>query len=274
MAASVMAETLLDPRFESQSRAVTAEGPSRAGLDRAGGGAENHHDRPSGSAGSAGPEGGSTMRSSSAWFVALALLATVSLAGCVISEQAGHMPQRLPGMGAGYSAAEDVTYHFESGFNWGIVLGRSALLGIVGLWLFFSVGGPVPRVIAAVLFVVAAWFLYQGLTTITGYRVVARVDGGLHVSVPPDAPVDIPYEMIETLDISGYEWMRGQTAPSFGPNASPQKLAFTELPDWRSMTIYTTDGLRVELDVERLSIEQRQGLLAAIVKYGGLVQER
>jgi len=39
------------------------------------------------------------------------------------------------------------------------------------------------------------------------------------------------------------------------------------------MSVATTDGRRVELDVERLSIEQRQGLLSAIVSYGGLVEE-
>jgi len=213
------------------------------------------------------------MRSSSAWLVILVALCSVALAGCVISEQTGHMPQRLPGHGSGYSAPEDVTYHFESGFNWGIVLGRSAALAILGLWLFFSVGGTIPRVVAVVAFGAAAWLLYQGLTTITGYRVEAGVESGLHVSVPPDAPVHIPYETIETLEISGYEWMRGQTSPGFGPNVPARKLAFTELPDWRSITISTTDGQRVQLDVERLSIEQRQGLLRAIVQYGGLVKE-
>ena len=100
------------------------------------------------------------------------------------------------------------------------------------------------------------------------------VDTGLSVSVPPEAPVHIPYETIETLEISGYEWVRGQMSPGFGPNAAPRQLAFTQLPDWRAMTIATTEGLQVELDVERLSIEQRQGLLAAIVQYGGLTEEK
>jgi len=100
------------------------------------------------------------------------------------------------------------------------------------------------------------------------------VDTGLYVSVPPNASVHIPYETIETLEISGYEWVRGQMSPGFGPTASPRQLAFTQLPDWRAITIATTEGLEVELDVERLSIEQRQGLLAAIVKYGGLTEEK
>ena len=46
------------------------------------------------------------------------------------------------------------------------------------------------------------------------------------------------------------------------------------MPPSLSLVIGTTDGLELELDVERLSIEQRQGLLAAIVRYGGLVEER
>jgi len=60
--------------------------------------------------------------------LAATLLAVLAVAGCMISEQSGHMPQKLPGMGSGYTPAEDVVYHFASGFNWGIVLGRSGLL--------------------------------------------------------------------------------------------------------------------------------------------------
>jgi hypothetical protein len=40
------------------------------------------------------------------------------------------------------------------------------------------------------------------------------------------------------------------------------------------MSIAISDGRRVELDVERLGIEQRQGLLSAIVSCGGLVEEK
>jgi hypothetical protein len=54
----------------------------------------------------------------------------------------------------------------------------------------------------------------------------------------------------------------------------PRQPAFTELPEPAHDGIATTDGRRVELDVERLSIEQRQGLLCAIVSYGGLVEEK
>jgi len=213
------------------------------------------------------------MRSSSRRALVFVLLASVALAGCMISDQTGQMPQKLPGMGSGYSAPEDIAYHFDSGFNWGIVLGRSLLLLVVALWLYFSVGGTVPRVLAAVLLAIAAWLLYQGLVTVTGYRVEVRIDSGLHVSVPPADAVDIPWGTIETLDISGFEWQRGRMAPGFGPNPQATKLHFTELPDWRSMSFVLTDGRSLELDVERLSIEQRQSLLNAIVRYGQLTEE-
>ena len=214
------------------------------------------------------------MRVPSRWAIALILPAALALAGCMISDQTGQMPQRLPGQGSGYSAPEDIAYHFDSGFNWGIVLGRSGLLLIVALWLFFSVGGTVPRVIAAVALAVAGWFLYEGLVNITRYRVEVKIDSGLYVSVPPADPVDIPWGTIETLDVSGFEWMRGQVQPGFGPNPVARKLAFTELPDWRSMSFVLTDGRTLELDVERLSIEQRQSLLNAIVRYGQLTEEK
>ncbi len=213
------------------------------------------------------------MRVSSRWVIALALLGAVALAGCMISDQTGQMPQKLPGHGSGYSAPEDIAYHFDSGFNWGIVLGRSGLLLIVALWLYFSVSGTVARVLGVILLLVAGWFLYQGLVTVTRYRVEVDIDRGLVVSVPPDAAVDIPWETIETLDVSGYEWQRGRVTPGFGPNPQAKKLHFTELPDWRSLTFVLSDGRSVELDVERLSIEQRQTLLNAIVRYGKLVEE-
>jgi hypothetical protein len=39
------------------------------------------------------------------------------------------------------------------------------------------------------------------------------------------------------------------------------------------MKLVLSDGRSVELDLERLSIEQRQTLLNAIVRYGKLVEE-
>jgi hypothetical protein len=39
------------------------------------------------------------------------------------------------------------------------------------------------------------------------------------------------------------------------------------------MSLVLTDGRSLELDVERLSIEQRQSLLNAIVRYGQLVED-
>jgi hypothetical protein len=214
------------------------------------------------------------MRTSSCWALAFALLLAATLTACMISDQTGQMPQKLPGLGSGYSAPEDITYHFDSGFNWGMVLGRSGLILIVALWLSFSVGGTVPRVIAAVLLVVAAWLLYQGLVTLTGYRVEVKIDSGLHVSVPPADPMDIPWGSIDTLEVSGFEWQRAQVQPGFGPNPQARKMHFTELPDWRTMSFVLSDGRSLVLDVEQLSIEQRQTLLNAIVRYGRLAEEK
>jgi hypothetical protein len=212
--------------------------------------------------------------SGSGWTLLFALVVSLALAGCMISDQSGQMPQKLPGVGSGYSAPEDITYHFDSGFNWAIVLGRSALLLLLALWLYFSVGGAVPRILAAALLAVSGWLLYDGLVTLTGYRVEVRIDSGLHVSVPPAEPMDIPWGTIDTLEVSGFEWQRARVAPGFGPNPQPRKLPFTELPDWRTISFTLTDGRSLVLDVERLSIEQRQSLLNAIVRYGRLAEEK
>ena len=67
--------------------------------------------------------------------------------------------------------------------------------------------------------------------------------------------------------------MLGESYRISARSASGFKLAFSKLPDWRTTGIATTDGRRVELDVERLSIEQRPGLLSAIVRDRGLVEE-
>ena len=67
---------------------------------------------------------------------------------------------------------------------------------------------------------------------------------------------------------------RAQIQKGFGPNPVARKLAFSELPDWRSMSLVLTDGRSLDLDLKRLSIEQRQSLLTAIVKYGQMVDEK
>jgi hypothetical protein len=214
------------------------------------------------------------MRLSPRWIVVLVVVSSTVLAGCVISEQTGQMPQKLPGFGSGYSAPEDITYHFDSGFNWAMVLGRSLLILLVAGWLFFSVGGALSRGVAVVLLVIAGWLAYQGLMTVARYRLEVDIDHGVRFTVPPAATVDIPFDTIDSLEVSGYEWQRGQTTPGFGPGAQPTTVPFTELPAWRSMTIVTKDGRSLDVDVERLSVEQRQGLLNAIVRFGGLIEEK
>lgn len=214
------------------------------------------------------------MRFARLWTFALALAASVALAGCMISDQTGQMPQKLPGMGSGYSAPEDITYHFDTGFNWGIVIGRSLVLLVLALWLYRSVGGTLPKLLSGVLVAVAGWLLYQGLVTLARYRVEVRIGSGLHVSVPRAEPVEIPWDTIESLEVSGFEWQRAQMAPGFGTTPQPAKVPFTELPDWRSMSFSLAGGRNLTLDVAPLSIEQRQSLLNAIVKYGGLAEEK
>jgi hypothetical protein len=214
------------------------------------------------------------MRFARPFTIALALAACVALAGCMISDQTGQMPQKLPGMGSGYTAPEDIAYHFDSGFNWGIVIGRSLVLLVLAFWLYRSVGGTLPKLLAGVLVAVAGWLLYQGLVTLTRYRVEVRIGSGLHVSVPRAEPVDIPWDSIESLEVSGFEWQKAQMSPGFGVTPQPAKVPFTELPDWRSMSFALAGGRSLTLDVAPLSIEQRQSLLNAIVKYGGLAEEK
>jgi hypothetical protein len=205
------------------------------------------------------------------WTLVIALAAGAALVACVISEQTGHLPQKRPGYGSGYTDPEDVVFHFDSAANKAIVLGRSLALFAAAAWLFFAVRGPAPRVLAVALTAVGAWLLYDGLLTLTRYRVEARIAEGLRLQVPPADPVEIPWGSIETLTISGYEWQRGQNV-QFG--ADRRTIAFTALPDWRTMTIRVADGGSVDLDVGRLSVEQRQNLLSAIVRYGGLVEQK
>jgi hypothetical protein len=54
----------------------------------------------------------------------------------------------------------------------------------------------------------------------------------------------------------------------------PTKVPFTELPDWHTMSFSLASGRSLTLDVAPLSIEQRQSLLNAIVKYGGLAEQK
>jgi len=186
----------------------------------------------------------------SAWFLCLFLL---SSSGCMISEQAGQ-------------DREDLTFHFDTGFNRIVLFARSGALGVVALWLFAgSKKNPVPILFGVVLLGAAAWLLIQDYPTLSRYQV--RVLGeGLTLAIPPEEEKTLAWGAIEEMYVEGMG-----SAGEVPRDEFERRLS---LPDWHSMRITLAGGATHDVDLKLLSIEQRQILWRAIARRANLVEIR
>jgi hypothetical protein len=186
-------------------------------------------------------------------FLWLLCLLALSGAGCLISEQSGQ-------------DREDLTFYFDTGFNRAILFGRSAALAIVGLWFFAgSKKNAVPLLLAAAFLGAAAWLLIKDYPTLGRYRVQVLGDG-LVLAIPPEEEKTLPWSAIEEMFVEGIG-----SASALPRDEFERRLA---LPDWHSMRITVTGGASHEVDLKRLSVEQRQILWRAIARRASLVEIR
>lgn len=187
------------------------------------------------------------------------------LTGCVISEQEG----RLTPQGR-YAKQElgEIEIHFASPLNNGIVFGRSALLLLVGLWLFKPAPGGSRSALGVGLAVAcvgaAGWLLVRDLPLLQSYRIAASKDA-LTLRIPPEPERRLSWDEIEGFEISGFTWQAGAPDPFSGESLAT-------LPDWRSLELHLGGEERLTIDVAPLSIEQRQTLANAIAARAGLVE--
>lgn len=184
------------------------------------------------------------------------LLCLGATTGCVLSTQdgeAGHVNSRQP---------DEIAFHFDSGFNRGVVYGRSVALVLLGLWVIrfgrtgqgkmaFALLGTLP------LTGVAFWLWQQGASTVSDYRIEVTLDV-LVVSIPPEPEHVIEWESIEGMYIEGVEY-RVDTG-------------IDTVAEYHYMDLHLDDGTTLPVDLKRLSVEQRGTLWRAIAKRAHLRQ--
>ena len=184
----------------------------------------------------------------------------VLASGCMISEQAGQMPQ-------------DLAFHFDTDFNRALVFGRPIALVLLVMWVFANFKKPNSILLSAPLLVLAGWSLSQDFPSLVDYRVEVQEDA-LYLKIPPEPEKVIPWNTVEEMEIKGVAWAGAGARPTVTPTPfGPRKTeyAWSELPEWHTMEIMA-DGETHLVILEKLSIEQRQTLWRAIAKRARLVK--
>ncbi len=198
-------------------------------------------------------------------FLACCLLA-LTAAGCLMSEQIGEPV----GYGTSRLPSKDVTIHFDTDFNRILIFGRSAVLLVIGLWIFSAWGlKPGPIIVGGALIGAAGWFVLKDYPSLKGYRLDVAAEG-LTLKVPPDLDTLISWQSIEELELEGFAY--GRIGGGTGRNFLGQvyKSAGTELPDWKTMKLMA-GGQTHMIQLDELSIEHRQIFANALIKRAGLV---
>lgn len=201
-------------------------------------------------------------------YFAVGLVLALGMAGCMVSEQTG---QLVPDGNPRYWNQQlgEVTFHFDTPVNKGIVYGRSALLALAALWLFLAEKGG-RRVLSFLLglplLAVAGFLLVKDLPTLQRFK-IAALETGLVLEIPPAEVFEVPWSGIESMTVSGWELRRGKPTP-LGPNP------FADVPDWEIMDLTFAGADSVRVDLRRLSVEQRQSVWKAIAVRGRMVEQK
>ncbi len=120
----------------------------------------------------------------------LLCLLLLSGSACMISEQVGQ-------------DQEDLTFHFDTGFNRAMLFGRTGVLAVVALWLFAgSKKSPGSAVLGVVFLAGAGYLLVKGYPTLSRYRVQVLGDG-LTIAIPPEPDKVLAWGTIEEMYIEG-----------------------------------------------------------------------
>ena len=184
----------------------------------------------------------------------------VLASGCMISEQAGQIPQEL-------------AFHFDTDFNRAIVFGRPIALFLLVMWIFAKFKKPNAILLSLPLLVLAGWTLAKDFPSLVDYRVEVR-DDALYLNIPPEPEKVIPWNTVEEMEIEGTDWASAGGGPSVTPTpfgVRKTEYAWSELPEWQTMKIMA-DGETHLVILAKLSVEQRQTLWRAIAKRARLVK--
>jgi hypothetical protein len=172
-------------------------------------------------------------------------------AGCMISEQTGQ-------------GNEDLVFFFDTEFNRIMLFGRSALIAAVALWVFAGSGKKTGPVLFGVGLIAASLGLFaKDYPRLSRYRVQV-LNEGLVLEIPPEPEMSFPWDAIQEMYVEGV----GPARPDDGDAFSKM----LELPEWHVLRITLAGGATQEVNLELLSIEQRQTLWKAIARRAHLVK--
>jgi hypothetical protein len=187
--------------------------------------------------------------------IPLLILLVLGLPGCLISEQIGdraHVNSPMP---------DEFTFHFNTSFNQALLFGRSAALLLICLWAVSARvkggGNALPLFIAVAALVWSGWLLMTGWSTVFNYRIEVRSDQ-LLLDIPSEPELIVHWDDIASARGGGIA-----RNASFG-DAINQEIKWSS--EWENLTILLKDGRKLELDLRRLSIEQRGTLWRAIAR--------
>jgi len=186
---------------------------------------------------------------------ALLLLIVVTLGGCMISEQEGdrtHVNSPHP---------EEIAFHFDTTFNMGLMIGRSALLLLLAWWIVGSRGKGfgIPGIVIALILVGAAgWLLKVGWDRTSAYRIEVRTDR-LHVRIPGQSELDVSWQRIEAIEVEGL---------AHDVQLAPEQPFWSTR--WEYLEIGLDDGSTYDVDLRPLSVEQRGTFWRAITRKADL----
>ena len=180
----------------------------------------------------------------------MVLAVVLGATGCMISEQTGQ-------------GNEELAFFFDTEFNRIIVFARSAFLVVLGVWTLNASRRRIGPVSFGVLFLLAAAaFFIRDYPTLKNFRVEVLREG-LYLNIPPDDARNIPWNTIEEMVVEGV----GQQ--QVHGDAIQQMM---NLPEWHSMEMTLTSGEKVPVNLELLSLEQRQNLWKAIMRTAGMIE--
>ena len=124
--------------------------------------------------------------------VAVAFVAALCLAGCLVSDQEGQLINQGNPRFVDQSI-QDVAFHFRSGVNVAIIGVRLLLLGLFALWVFRLGPSVGTRGFAAVLVVIALYLTAADLPRLLNYRIEAY-ESGLMLRIPPEGEMRIAWD--------------------------------------------------------------------------------
>lgn len=171
-------------------------------------------------------------------------------AGCMISEQTGQGHQ-------------DLVFFFDTQFNRIMLFGRSGAIAAVALWVFAgSRKKTAPVLVGAGLLAVALGLFAKDYPRLSRYKVQVTQQG-LVIEIPREPEMSFGWDAVQEIYIEG-------VGP--GPRDGDAFSQMLELPEWHLLRIGVAGGETHELNLELLSIEQRQTLGKAIAARAHLVQ--